>query len=696
MNPTPSADDCKSSAAYWASAVFGSILALIAAGAIAGTPDSAALLHADQDDSNWILPAKTYAGNRYSGMTQIDKDNVGSLKLAWRTDIEDDGQQETAPLIWNGTMYLSTPHDGVLALDAASGKLLWHRPYNPAYVLLYAVNRGVALAAGKVFIATLDCRLIALDAATGKTLWNVQGCRDTSNSFYSMAAYVYRNEIIVGTGGGDNGTLGLVSAFSIENGRRLWDWQTIPGPGQRGHESWPGNSWRHGGGAVWNGLAIDAATDTLFVTPGNPGPDLVMTHRMGANLYTDSIVALDISGARPRIKWYYQLLNHDTHDVDPAMIPVLFEGGVDGRTRPLVAVGDKGGNFVILDRNTGEVLHRLAVDSQVGLDQPPSLQGTKACPNHGGGIEWNGGAYDPASNSFFVVSTEECAVWKIASDDPTYVPGQLYTGGPLPKRQNGTGLLTSIDVSTGQVRWRNALPYPSVGGGVLITASGLAFASDIGGNLYAFDAKSGAQYWKTATGSSVVAPFSAYSVGGHEYLAVVVGEAGAAQTPNLPKSAGSQVLAYHVGDAPTVVNDASGQIAMADVRRNLSPTGGSPEKSIGSAPYTAAQVEHGRTVYTQQCALCHGTNLQGTSAPALTGPGFGHSHLNVSQLRTVVTQNMPLTAPASLTPEEYAAVMSYILSYDCVPPAGNGKVPFPTTESSALAKVIVGGTSCPR
>jgi mono/diheme cytochrome c family protein len=235
-----------------------------------------------------------------------------------------------------------------------------------------------------------------------------------------------------------------------------------------------------------------------------------------------------------------------------------------------------------------------------------------------------------------------------------------------------------------------------VGGGVLITASGLAFASDIGGNLYAFDAKSGAQYWKTATGSSVVAPFSAYSVGGHEYLAVVVGEAGAAQTPNLPKSAGSKVLAYHVGDAPTVVNDASGQIAMADVRRNLSPTGGSPEKSFGSAPYTAAQVEHGRTVYTQQCALCHGTNLQGTSAPALTGPGFGHSHLNVSQLRTVVTQNMPLTAPASLTPEEYAAVMSYILSYDCVPPAGNGKVPFPTTESSALAKVIVGGTSCPR
>ena len=430
----------------------------------ASFPGTETLLEAPHDDDDWLLPAKTYAGNRYTGLTQVDKVNVGTLRMAWETNIADDGEQEAAPLIWNGTMYLSTPHDGVLALDARNGKLRWQSPYNPQYVLLYAVNRGVGLADGKVFIATQDCRVIAFDAATGKSLWNVQGCRDTSNSFYSMAAYVYKNQLILGTGGGDDGNLGLVSAFSVKDGKRLWDWQTIPGPGQPGHETWPGESWRHGGGAVWSGVALDQANDTLFVAPGNPGPDMVLKGRKGRNLYTDSLVALDISGPQPKMKWYYQILQNDTHDDDPAMIPVLFDGRVAGQTRPLVAIGDKAGNFLMLDRNTGKVVHRLALDNQTGLNTQPSRDGTGACPNHGGGIEWNGGTYDPNSNSFLVPSTEECAVWKITSDDPQYIPGQPYTGGPLPKRQNGTGLLTSIDVSTGKIRWRKALPYPAEGG----------------------------------------------------------------------------------------------------------------------------------------------------------------------------------------------------------------------------------------
>jgi alcohol dehydrogenase (cytochrome c) len=664
------------------------VISAIAAFAVAGELGP-------RGDADWVLPARTYAGNRYTDLVQINPVTVPSLRLTWRTAIEDDGEQETAPLISNGTMYFSTPHGGVLALDAGSGHLRWHRPYNPAYVVLYAVNRGVGLGGGKIFIATQDCRLIALDAATGKRLWNVLGCRDITNSFYSMAAYVYHDEVIVGTGGGDNGTRGLVSAFSIRDGRRLWDWQTIPGPGQPGHETWPGNSWQHGGGAVWNGLAIDAATNTLFITTGNPGPDMVMTHRKGSNLYTNSLVALDITGPYPRLKWYYQLTHNDTHDVDPAMIPVLFEGQVGGRSRPLVAIGDKGNNFVILDRDSGKVIHRLIIGTQRGLDHPPSLKGTEACPNHGGGIEWNGGAYDPASNSFLVASTEECALWKITSDDPQYLPGQLYTGGPLPSRHNGTGLLTSIDVSTGKTRWHQALPYPSVGGGVLLTASGLAFTSDVGGNLYAFDTRTGARCWHGSAGSSVVAPLSPYSIGGHEYLAVVVGEAGAQQTPNLPPTAGSWILAFSLANAPTVTNDASGQVTMAEARRMPGISGGRLQKSIGRAPYTAAQVERGRVVYATQCASCHGTDLQGTAAPALTGPGFAHSHLNASQLRTIVTQLMPLTAPGSISAQDNAAVMSYLLSYDCVTPLGNGQVPFPTTDSKLLKTVIVGGTTCP-
>jgi alcohol dehydrogenase (cytochrome c) len=671
----------------------GSMATALGAGTAANLPDSKTLLGAGQDADNWSLPAKTYSGNRYTTLTQIDKTNVSHLSVAWKTDIADNGQQEASPIVWNGTMYLSTPHDGVLALNASNGKLLWQAPYNPAYVLLYAVNRGVGLADGKVFIATQDCHVIALDAATGKSLWDVTGCRDTSNSFYSMATYVYKNQIILGTGGGDNGTIGLVSAFSIKDGKRLWDWQTIPGPGQRGHASWPGNSWKHGGGAVWSGMAIDQATDTLFVAPGNPGPDMVLHGRKGENLYTDSLVALDISAAKPRIKWYYKILQNDTHDDDPAMIPVLFEGKRAGQTRPLVAIGDKAGNFLLLDRVTGKALTRLALSDQTGLNTQPSLDGTRACPNHGGGIEWNGGAYDPNSNTFLIPSTEECAVWKIATDDPQYIPGQPYTGGPLPKRQDGTGVLTSIDVSTGTIRWRNELPYPAEGG-VLITATGLAFTSDVAGNVYAFDAASGHQYWKDFTGSAVVAPISAYRLNGSEYLAVVVGQAGNQQTPNLPPSQGSRVITYRLGSAPPIVNDATNQVGVASARNGAGESADALSASTGSAPYTAQQVAEGSQIYAKTCADCHGPNLQGMSAPALTGPAFGRSHLTASELRGVVTQTMPLTAPGSLKPDEYASVLAFLLSYDCVKPTGDGQQSLPTTDLPALQQVTLGATTC--
>jgi alcohol dehydrogenase (cytochrome c) len=680
----------------WLGFLYSCVALPILCAADSGAPDTRALLRAQADNTNWILPASTYAGNRYTTLAQINKTNVGLLSQSWRTNLLDDGEQEASVIVWKGTMFVSTPHGGVLALDAATGKLRWHSPYKPAYVLLFAVNRGVGLADGKVFIATQDCRIRALDAGTGKPVWDVQGCLDTSNSWYSMAAYVYKDQIIVGTGGGDNGNIGLVSAFSVHDGGRLWDWRSIPGPGEAGHDTWPGDSWKHGGGAVWNGLAIDQETDTLFVAAGNPGPDMFLKGRQGKNLYTDSLVALDISGKKPKMKWYYQLIQNDTHDADPAMIPVLFQGSVSGLVRRLVAVGDKAGNFVILDRSSGAVVHRMALSTQKGLDTPPTTQGVEACPNHGGGIEWNGGAYDPGSNLFLVPSTEECGVFKLASDAaPEYIPGQPYAGGALPRRRNGTGTLSAVDVNTGKLRWRNSLPYPAEGG-VLITSTGLAFTSDVGGNLYAFDAATGHQYWKTNTGSSIVAPISAYNVNGTDYLAVLVGEAGNQQTPNLPSTEGSRVIAYRLGEGDPIVNGTEGQLASANAPNGRGgESEGPPEKSIGSAPYTAAQVARGAEIYAKECAVCHGANLQGISAPALTGPSFGRSHLTGAQLRTVVVQTMPLTAPGSLKPDENAAVLAYLLSYNCVQAAGGGQQEFPTGDLPNLQQVELGSASCP-
>jgi alcohol dehydrogenase (cytochrome c) len=648
--------------------------------------DAATLVDAATDDDDWILPGKSYHDNRYTGLDQITKANVHELAKAWTTQIADDGEQEASPLVSHGTMYVGTPHDSVLALDATTGKLTWQHPYAPPYILDFAATRGVGIGDGKVFIATQDCRVVALDASDGKQAWNVGGCpnlsyNNTRNNWFSIASYVYNGAVILGTAGGDFGNVGHMLAFSTQDGRKLWDWQTLD------PKTWPGMSWKHGGGAVWGGLAIDPATKTLFVAPGNPGPDLTDAHRHGKDLYTNSIVALDISGSQPKVKWYDQITPDDTHDADPAMGAVLFDGTVRGTQRKLLAIGDKDANFAVFDRDDGKQLFRLAVDNQTGIQSHPSKAGSDACPNHGGGIEWNGGAYDPSTNYFLIPSTEECATWKLLTDNPAWVPGQAYKGGALPKRRNATGKLTAIDVATGRIAWVHAFPYPGEGG-VLVTRSGLAFTTDLGGHLYAFDTKSGRVLWQTDTGSSNVAPISAYRAGGNEYIALLSGEAGNQQTPNLPKAHGSVLAAYRLGPLTTIANsDATQTVATSSLKNSNEPA------SIGSAPYAPQQVTAGAQLYSQNCAACHGAQLQGISAPALTGGGLALAKLSLSQMRSIVTQQMPLGAPGSLKADQYASIIAYILSYDCV--ARSGTAAFPTTDRPEFKKVVFGGRSCP-
>lgn len=654
--------------------------------------DSAVLLAAGSNDANWVIPGKTYAGNRVTGLDEITPANVAQLKKTWMTAVKDDGEEEASPLVWNGTVYVSTSHDNVLALDGQSGALRWDFPYSPKYELQYPVNRGVGLEDGRLYLVTQDCRLLSIDAATGKEVFNVPACHDTSDTWYSMAAYVYKGKVIVGTSGGDLGGSGLISAFSARDGSRLWDWHTVAQPGQPGHETWPGDSYIHGGAAVWSGLSIDQATDTLYAAPGNPGPNLTDYGRKGQNLYADSVVALDISGATPRLKWYYKVVPNDVHDNDPSMPPMLFTGSVAGSPRQLLAVGDKAGDFVILDRTNGSLVDRLAVSNQQGIfTTVPTVAGTFACPNHGGGIEWNGGSYDEATNLFFIPSTQECAIWKIIYTGAVpYVPGQAYTAGPLPKRRPATGLFTAVDVATGKPAWKKQFPYPAEGG-VLVTRNGLVFTSDVGGNIYAFDAKTGRQLWRDDVGSAIVAPISAYrSSDGQEYLVVEAGEGGNQQTPNLPPTHGARVVAYSLSSAATIVNDASGQPAVALA------TAGKTESAAATAtvPYTPAQVASGAAVYVKYCLSCHGAHLQGVSGPALTGAPFAHANLNVSQIYGIVKQQMPLTAPGSLSPSNYAAVMAYILSYDCIKSAG-GETPFPTTATAQLATVKPTDQTCP-
>jgi alcohol dehydrogenase (cytochrome c) len=518
--------------------------ATIASPAVTATraPAPADFSNAAQDPENWILPAKSYSANHYTTASQITPENVSNLQLAWSAKLDDDGPMETSPIVWHGTMYVTSAHDHVYALDAATGKLKWEFTDSP-HVISFAANRGVGLMDGNVYIATLDGHLIALNAETGRKVWDIAAVHDPVNSFYTMAPVPYYNAathqemLLLGVSDGDWGGVGYITAFDPKDGHRIWEWSAIPGPGEPGHESWSGDSWKRGGGSMWGGATIDPATNTLYLDVGNPGPDFLGTVREGANLYTDSMVALDISGPQPKLKWYYQFIPHDTHDWDPAMQPVLFNGKIGNAPHKLVATGDKGGNFWILDAETGKLVDHTATSFQKGQHTPPSLTGNVACPNTLGGIEYQGGGYDQATNTFYIPSQNECGLWT-ATKEALYIAGQFYVGGTFPKLIGpDTGQLNAINVATGIFNWRHHFHLPSYGG-ALVTASGLVFGSELSGNEVAFDAKTGRMLWEFDTGSFIQAPTEAYEVNGKEYVVVASGEAGNAQIPEIGNKAG--------------------------------------------------------------------------------------------------------------------------------------------------------------
>ncbi len=399
-------------------------------------PSSDALLNLKPDSASWILPAGNYSGNRQIEESEISPQNIDKMKVAWTFKIPDGGPIEASPIVWDGMAYITSSHDDLYAVDVKTGELKWK--YNPKPVQLagFPRNRGVAILDGKVFMAMLNGHLVALDAKTGKVDWDKQTVENPKNSFYSMQPVPYKGKILLGVSSGDWGGIGNISAFDPKTGERLWKWQSIPGPGEAGHDSWSGDSWKRGGGAIWSGIAIDPQTDTLYVDTGNPQPDFLGTVREGKNLYTDSMVALDISGVKPKMKWYHQFIAHDTHDWDPAMPPVLFTATVNGQQMKLAAAGDKAGNFWIVNAENGNLISQTPVSYQLNHDTQPPQEGTNyACPNTNGGIEYNGGAYDTTTNTFFVPSTNQCGKWS-AKHNAEYIAGQFYLGGPFPSPEN--------------------------------------------------------------------------------------------------------------------------------------------------------------------------------------------------------------------------------------------------------------------
>jgi alcohol dehydrogenase (cytochrome c) len=433
-------------------------------------------------------------------------------------------------------MYVTGPNTAA-ALDARTGRELWTWkrtiPGDYQSIGFGRVNRGVAVLDGQVFVATLDCYLVALDAKSGLERWSAKVGDYKLGYSLTLAPLAIKGKVLVGTSGGEAGIRGFVDAYDARNGARVWRFETIPGPGEPGHETWSGDAWKTGGGSTWVTGSYDPELNLVYWGIGNPGPDWNGEVRPGDNLYTCSVVALD--GDSGKLKWHFQFTPHDTHDWDSTHVPVLFDGEVRGAKRKLLAMANRNAFYYVLDRVSGEFLTGRAYAKQTwakGLDDrgrpivipgtEPSEEGTLVWPNLNGATVWFSPAYSPETGLFYVATREIASIYYKREAD--YKPGTFFAGGGEASSPEGpgSGAIRALDATTGQMRWEFRL-HSAPWAGVLATGGGLVFSGSDEGNFYALDARTGKPLWDFQTGGQIVANPVSFTVDGNQHVAIAAG-----------------------------------------------------------------------------------------------------------------------------------------------------------------------------
>jgi alcohol dehydrogenase (cytochrome c) len=509
------------------------------------------LLHADAEPQNWITYSGGYASQRYSSLAQINRGNLSALELKWVYQIESLQKAETSPLVVNGVMYLTQAPNDLIALDARSGRAFWIYQYKPAagYKLCCGiVNRGLAILGDTLYMGTVDGHLVAIDAKSGRTLWNRTVADYTAAYAIPLAPLVIKDKIVIGVAGGEYGIRGFIAAYDAKSGREAWRFNTIPGVGEKGHDSWPGDSWMHGGGSIWVTGSYDPELNLTYWGVGNPGPDWGPEQRKGDNLYTDSVVALDPDTGQ--LRWYFQFTPHDVMDYDSVQIPVLLDADWKGQPRQLMAWANRNGFFYTLDRTNGQFLGGhpfVKVNWASGLDangrpiETPQPPAEPIYPGNQGGTNWYSPSYSPRTHLFYLSAWENYAsVLIVAPAD--YRAGQQFTGGrvvpPVAGAANpgvrvppildytddlGKGAILALDLN-GTQRWKFETTAVT-DGGILTTASDLLFTGGREGYFYALDARTGALLWKAPVGGPVSAAPITYALDGQQYVAIAAGHA---------------------------------------------------------------------------------------------------------------------------------------------------------------------------
>ena len=494
---------------------------------------------ADPKPGEWPTYNGNLSGNRYSPLREINVDNVAHLAAKWMFPIANSRRLEVTPVVVDGVMFVTAANQ-VYALDARSGRQIWHytRPLTRGVIgdAASAINRGVAVLGSRVFLATDNAHLIALDRNTGHLLWDSE-IADFHKGYGATSAPLVVNDLVLtGTSGGDEGARGFVAAFDTATGKRVWQFWTMPAPGEPGSETWGGRAIEHGCVTGWLTGTYDPSIGLVYWPTGNPCPDYNGDERKGDNLYSSSVVALD--GKTGKLRWYFQFTPHDLHDWDAAEPPLLLDAEFHGKPRKLLAQANRNGFFYVLDRETGEFLlgapfvHKLTWASgldakgrpKVLADSEPTVQGTHVCPSVIGATNWNSAAYNPATGLFYVLALESCAIYTKSS--AWWEPGKSFYGGGSRRAPGETSerFLRAIDLQTGKIAWEVPQVAPGFGlAGVLTTAGGLVFFGDDSGAFAAADAKTGKALWHFHTSESWHSSPMTYAVDGKQYLGVSVG-----------------------------------------------------------------------------------------------------------------------------------------------------------------------------
>jgi PQQ-dependent dehydrogenase (methanol/ethanol family) len=531
------------------------------AGAPASSVSQEQLSNAASDSKQFLHTNGNYSQTRYYPDKQINTSNVAKLHPAWIFQMEVKESLETTPIIVGDVMYVTTSFDHVYAINAKTGEQYWHYKHKMGPITTYCCgpnNRGVAVFEDKVYLATLDAKLVALDAKTGSLLWETEIADPEAGYSETMAPTVANGKVLIGTNGGEYGIRGFVKAYDAKTGKLVWTFDTTPEKSagvwatkdatgrdlhrdiaaEKAQYEKAGDPYKTLGGGVWQNPAVDLKLNRIFFVVGNPSPDLDGAIRPGDNLYTDSLVSVDLDTGK--YVCHFQYIPHDVWDLD-AVSPVILVDvkDKDGKVIPGAIHGGKTGHVYVHDRKDCSLIRFSdAMVAQENMWTLPTAEGARMLPGANGGVEWSPMAVNPTLALTYAVNLHQPMTYQVQSSP--YPDGKLWLGGAFKviPTEASFGNITAVNYNTGKIKWQVKTPEPMMGG-PLTTAGDLVFTGEANGWFRAYNAESGKILWSFQAGAGVNAPPASYSIDGKQYIVV-----GAGGNTQIDFKRGNNIIAF--------------------------------------------------------------------------------------------------------------------------------------------------------